>query len=297
MTRIVVLLAAILAAAAAVQGSQATFTASKTNSGSSFATAAKFPPTVTLTAPANGSATNDTTPTLSGAADNSTGDNPTITIKIYSGSTATGTVVQTLTATRSGTSWTKTAAALAQGTYTAVATQTDTSGNTGTSSANTFKIDTTAPTATNISATNTPGGTAGRIESGDTLTYTYSEAVTPASVWTGWDGSSTAVHIKFTSSGNDTITVLTTADATSIKLGSVATNADYVTTTTTFSATMALSSDGTSVVVTLGTPANVSASASPGRNMSWTPNASVKDLAGNAASTTPYNETDSDVDF
>ena len=298
MTRLVVLLAAILAAAAAVQGSQATFTASKTNSGSSFVTAAKFPPTVTLTAPANGSATNDTTPTLSGAADNSTGDNPTITIKIYSGSTATGTAVQTLTATRSGTTWTKTATALAQGTYTAVqATQTDTSGNTGTSSANTFKSTPPRRPPPNISADQQDRRHRGQDRVGDTLTYTYSEAVTPASVWTGWDGSSTAVHIKFTSSGNDTITVLTTADATSIKLGSVATNADYVTTTTTFSATMALSSDGTSVVVTLGTPANVSASANPGRNMSWTPNASVKDLAGNAASTTPYNETDSDVDF
>jgi uncharacterized protein YbjT (DUF2867 family) len=55
-----------VAAAAAVQGSQATFTASKTNSASSFVTASKFPPTVTLTAPANGSATNDATPTLSG---------------------------------------------------------------------------------------------------------------------------------------------------------------------------------------------------------------------------------------
>ena len=81
MTRLVVLLAAVLAAAAAVQGSQATFTASKTNSGSSFVTASKFPPTVTLTAPANGSATNDTTPTLSGAADNATGDATTVTVE------------------------------------------------------------------------------------------------------------------------------------------------------------------------------------------------------------------------
>jgi hypothetical protein len=65
----------------------------------------------------------------------------------------------------------------------------------------------------------------------------------------------------------------------------------------TFNATMALSADGTSVVVTLGTPSSVNASASPGRNMSWTPSASVKDLAGNAASTTAYSETSSDVDF
>jgi hypothetical protein len=60
---------------------------------------------------------------------------------------------------------------------------------------------------------------------------------------------------------------------------------------------MAMSSDGTTVVVTLGTPSSVNASASPGRNMSWTPSASAKDVAGNAASTTPYNETSSDVDF
>jgi hypothetical protein len=32
------------------------------------------------------------------------------------------------------------------------------------------------------------------------------------------------------------------------------------------------------VIVTLSTPSNVSASASVGRNMSWTPSASVKDL-------------------
>ena len=297
MTRIVVLLAAILAAAAAVQGSQATFTASKTNSSNSFVTAAKFAPTVTLTAPANGSFTRDTTPLITGTADSATGDSTTVTAKVYSGTSVTGTLVQTKTGSRSGTSYSfSLTTVLAQGTYTAVVTQTDTSGNTGTSNANTFTVDTTKPTATSVTASNKTDGTAGKIESGDTLTYTYSEAVTPASVWPGWDGSSTAVHIKFTSSGNDTITVLTTANA-SIKLGSVATNADYVTTTTTFNATIAMSSDGTSVIVTLGTPSNVSASANVGRNMSWTPTTSVKDLAGNAASTTAYNETNSNVDF
>jgi hypothetical protein len=298
MRKIVVLLAAVLAAAAAVQGSQATFTATATN-GSSVATATKFPPVVTLTAPANGAYVNTTTPTLSGAAGNTTGDNTTITIKIYSGSSATGTPVQTLTTTRSAATWTKTASALTNGsTYTAVASQTDTSGNTGTSTANTFKVDTTKPTATSVSGDNKAGGTAGKIESGDTLTFTYSEAIQPGSVWSGWSGSSSAVHIRFTSSGNDTITVLTTADAASINLGSVATNGDYVTTTTTFNATMAMSADGTQVIVTLGSPSNVASSANPGRNMSWTVGAGIKDLAGNTI-TTPatYNETGTDVDF
>jgi chitinase len=297
MTRIVVLLAAVLAAAAAVQGSQATFTASATNATSSFVTATKFPPTVTLTTPANGAFTNDTTPLISGTADNATGDSTTVTAKIYSGTSATGSPVQTKTGTRSGTSYSfSLTTALAQGTYTAVVTQTDTSSNTGTSNANTFTVDTTAPTAASISANNKAGGTAGKIEAGDTLTYTYSEAIQPGTVLTGWSGAGTAVHIRFTSAGNDTITILTTANAT-INLGSVATNADYVSTTVTFNATMALSADGTSVVVTLSTPSSVNASASPGRNMSWTPSASVKDLAGNAASTTAYTETSSGVDF
>jgi chitinase len=298
MTRIVVLLAAVLAAAAAVQGSQATFTASKTNAGSSFVTASKFPPTVTLTTPANGAATNDTTPLITGTADNATGDSSTVTARVYSGTTTAGTLVQTKSGTRSGTSYSfSLTTALAQGTYTAVVTQTDTSGNTGTSNANTFKVDTTAPTASSISASNKAGGTAGKIEAGDTLTYTYSEAVTPASVWSGWNGSATTVHIRFTSSGNDTITVLTTSNGTGINLGSVQTNADYVSATATFNATMAMSADGTAVVLTLGTPSNVNASASPGRNMSWTPSASIRDLAGNAAATTVYSETSSDVDF
>jgi chitinase len=297
MTKIVVLLAAVLAAAAAVQGSQATFTASKANAGSSFATAAKFAPTVTLTTPADGSFTNDTTPLISGTADNATGDSTTVTAKIYSGTGTGGTLVQSKTGSRSGTSYSfSLTTALAQGTYTAVVTQTDTSGNTGTSNANTFTVDTTAPTGASISAENKAGGTAGKIEAGDTLTYTYSEAIQPGTVLSGWNGASTAIHIRFTSSGNDTITILTTANA-AINLGSIATNGDYVSATTTFNATMALSSDGTSVVVTLGTPSNVNSAASPGRNMSWTPSASVRDLAGNAASTTTYNETASDVDF
>ena len=280
-----------------MQGSQATFTASKTNSSNSFVTASKFPPTVTLTTPADGSA--PTTRRRSFAAPPTTRPaTRTVTVNIYSGTTTTGSPLQTKTGSRGGgTTYSTTTSTLAQGTYTAVVTQTDTSGNTGTSNANTFTVDTTKPTAVSVSGENKAGGTAGKIEAGDTLTYTYSEAMSSTSLWSGWDGASTAVHIKFRSSGNDTITVLTTANAASIKLGSVATNGDYVSATTTFNATMALSADGTTVVVTLGTPSNVTASANPGRNMSWTPSASAKDVAGNAASTTAYTETATDVDF
>jgi chitinase len=296
MIRLVALLSVVLVALAAVQGSQATFTGSASNGASSFATAADYvAPAVTLTAPANGGATNDTTPTLSGATDDAT----TVTVRIYSGSSATGTPVQTLSSAPSGATWTTTAATLAVGTYTAQATQADSAGNTGTSAANTFTIDTTKPTATRVVATNKTGGTAGKIENGDTITFTYSEAIDPASVWTGWSGASTTVHLRFTNnSANDSFTVLDTADAANVHLGSVATNGNYVSATTTFNSTMVRSADGASVVVTLGTPSSVQSTAVAARNMAWTLGAGIKDLAGNTI-TTPasWTETDSDVDF
>jgi chitinase len=301
MIRVLALLAAILAAAFAVQGSQATFTASKTNAGSAFTTVAKFAPVVTLTAPANGSATNDTTPTLSGAAGNTTGDNLPITVKIYSGASATGTPVQTRTPNRTAATWTTTlTTALAVGTYTAQATQTDTSGNTGTSAASTFTVDTTKPAATRVVAANKTGGTAGKIESGDTITFTYSEPITAASVWSGWGGTSATVRVRFTDvTGNaDTFTVLDAASAANVKLGTVATNGNYVSANTTFDSTMVRSADGASIVVTLGTPASVQGTAVTAKNMTWTPVIGITDLAGNTSTTAPsWTETVSSVDF
>jgi len=291
MIKLLALLAAVLAAAAAVQGTGASFSASATNNGSSFATATKFAPKVTITSPTTGSATNDTTPTFTGTAGNATGDSSTVTVRMYSGTSATGTAVQTRTATRSGTSWSTTATALAAGTYTAQATQTDTSGNTGTSAAVTFTIDTTSPTATKVLAANKPGGTAGQIENGDTVTFTYSEPITAASVSTGWDGSSKSVQVTFTNSSNsDTFSIAGT------KLGTVDTNGNYVSATTTFASTMTRSADGASIVLTLGTPQNVRPAVS-GRNMGWSVAAGIADLAGNLSVTGTWNETGNTVDF
>jgi chitinase len=299
MIRLLALLVAILAAAAAVQGSQAAFSATSTSAGSSFTTKPNFPPHVTLTTPVAGTTTG-ATPTLSGAAGSNTGDSTRVAVKIYSGSTTAGTVVQTRNVTRSGGTWTWTlTTALASGTYTAQATQADSSSQTGTSAAVTFAVDATRPTAVSVAATNKAGGTAGKIEAGDTITFTYSEVITAASVWSTWDGSSTNVKLRFSGSGNDTFTVLDMNSAANINLGSVATNADYVNVNpTTFTSTIVRSADGTSIIVTLGTPANVQNAANVGRNMSWTVGAGITDLYGNTIATpATYNETDSAVDF
>jgi hypothetical protein len=97
-------------------------------------------PAVTLAVPADGASLSDATPSLSGAAGTAAGDSATVTVRIYSGASASGTPVQTLTATRSGGSWSATASQLADGTYTAQAEQRDTAGNVGRSATRTFAV-------------------------------------------------------------------------------------------------------------------------------------------------------------
>src|SRR5205823_1170289 len=103
-------------------------------------------PTVTVTIPASGVSTNDATPTLAGQAGAAAGDSASVLVDVYGGGSASGTPVETLTATRSGGSWSVEASpALAEGTYTVRAHQTDAVGNTGLSAPRTFTVDTTAP--------------------------------------------------------------------------------------------------------------------------------------------------------
>jgi hypothetical protein len=158
-----------------------------------------------------------------------------------------------------------------------------------------------APTATSIAAANkgTLGTTAGKLDSGDTITFTFSEAIDPATILSGWGGASTAVRVRFVdASSNDTFTVQDSSGGTTVKLGTVTTNGNYVTASANISSTMARSADGKSVVMTLGTPSNVSFLAVGAKNMSWALVAGPKDAAGNALATPATRaETDTDVDF
>ena len=117
--------------------------------------------TVDTTAPAvsiNPAAafTNDTTPTLTGAAGVASGDAAAVTVTVYEGSSTAGKVAVSGSVVPAGSNWSFTPGkALAQGTYTAQATQEDKAGNLGKSAAVTFAIDTSAP-AVSISAVTTP---------------------------------------------------------------------------------------------------------------------------------------------
>ncbi|HYZ91329.1 MAG TPA: LamG-like jellyroll fold domain-containing protein, partial [Actinomycetota bacterium] len=115
-------------------------------------------PAVTLTQPPNGSISTNTVPTFSGSAGLLGGDSATVTVKVYPGSTPTGTPVQTRPTTRQSNGSYSVAAspALADGTYTAQAEQRDDANNLGLSSANTFSVDTTPPTVTIDSSPSDP---------------------------------------------------------------------------------------------------------------------------------------------
>jgi large repetitive protein len=303
-------LAALLAAGHAVGTSKAAFTAHDEFTASVSTAADWVAPSVTLTAPADGSYTKSTSVTLSGAAGNASGDSTTVALEVYSGSSATGTPVLTRSVTRSAATWSTTVTTLGQGTYTARATQNDSSDNTGTSAERTFTIDTTAPTRVSIAAAN-GSGTPGRLDAGDTITFTYSEPMLPSSILSGWSASSAAtVKVRFFSGTTDAFTVLDSASAANVKLDagttagggvSLGSGANYVTNTVNFSATLTQSADDKSFVVTLGAPDNssrIATTANTARNMTWTPKTGPTDLATNPlASTAAWTETDFDRDF
>lgn len=122
-------------------------------------------PAVTLTRAPDG--TIDTsTPAFAGGAGTASGDLPAINVRIYSGTSGSGTALQTLRVAASAGAWSATAAALPNGTYTVQAEQTDAAGNTGYTVRRTFTVavspptipSTTPPTATPPAPPSAPPG-------------------------------------------------------------------------------------------------------------------------------------------
>ncbi len=99
------------------------------------------PPAVTLTTPAAGSNTSSPAPILAGAAGSTIDDAATVRVRLYSGISARGKPLGTMTAPRSGATWTGTwPHRLGLGLYTAVASQKDDLGRTATTRPNAFLI-------------------------------------------------------------------------------------------------------------------------------------------------------------
>lgn len=178
----------------------------------------------------------------------------------------------------------------------------DNAGNGATRAGYSVVVDGTAPTASDVQATNRSGGISGRPELGDSIAYTASEPIDPQSVLTGWSGAATNVVVRINQAGNlDTLTVFNAGNTTQLPLGTVALKGNYVGATTNFGATGTPSSmvrSGDTITITLGTPSATAMTVTTNLQMTWTPVSTPYDRAGNPLSATARNETGTnDRDF
>lgn len=184
----------------------------------------------------------------------------------------------------------------------------DAAANARTQSGLSVVVDGTAASSVDVQARN-GAKTAGLIEQGDELTFTYSEQIDPHSVVSGWDGSSMHVVVRVTQGGllgflNDSVTIWDAGNTTQLPLGHVDLGRlDYVSSSMTYGEVATPSrmvQSGSTITITLGrlvggTPNTAGGSGS----MSWTPSCSVYDAAGNSCSlaVTAGESGAADVDF
>jgi prepilin-type N-terminal cleavage/methylation domain-containing protein len=247
-------------------------------------------PVVTITAPTAGALVGPVT-TFTGTAGNAAGDALTVTVTVYSGAACTGVPLQTLSAPRVGTAWSVTSASMANGAKAVCATQTDWVGHSATAG----PVGFTAAQVTNLALAN--GGTAGRVDKGDTVTVTYGQAMAPASFCAGWNGttarSTTTVIVTVTNNdpttnGNDSLTIADASCVGGFNLGKIdlGTTA-WVAATTTYSGNGGNASsvvfDATLKVLTmkLGTGSG-SGNNVPAQTVIYTPSAAIRDAANTA---------------
>jgi|GEM_PF-2371111 prepilin-type N-terminal cleavage/methylation domain len=243
-------------------------------------------PAASITAPTNGGRTGLST-TITGTADNGVTDSATVVVSLFAGSNCTG-AVQTFNVARTGTTWSVASGAMAAGPMSVCATQSDTAGNTGFAG----PINFTAGQVTNLVVSN--GGTAGRIDKGDTVAITFGQAMNPATLCTGWNGTtarkSSTVVVSITNNdaatgGDDSLTVTDTSCPTfnfgKIDLGSAA----WVAGNTNFSGN---NNNASSVVfdatlktltITLGTGSG-SGTGVAAQTFVYTPSVAMKDSTG-----------------
>ena len=195
----------------------------------------------------------------------------------------------------------------------------DVAGNSRTQTGYNATVDNTAPAASNVQTTNVSGGTQGRAQLGDTITFTYTERIDPESVLAGWTGSSTNVVVRLIDGGcllnllvtvcnDDSVGIYDAANLAALALGSVDLNrGDYHGTVIgtqsplTFGATGTASTmvqSGSSITITLGTGSATADTAGGSGTMAWAPSALAYDAAGNASAITAVNESGTaDKDF
>jgi hypothetical protein len=187
-----------------------------------------------------------------------------------------------------------TSGGLTNGAKTFSVTATDSNAHTATTGGFSVTIDNTKPSATSLTTTNKAGGTVGKAETGDSITFTYSEPMDPSTILAGWDGTTaTSVTVRLLNAnggGGDRIQVWDAANTTQIDLGTVRLGATGYTTTSINFTNSTMTRSGSAFTIVLGTPSAVSTLAVVTSNTKWSPSAAATDIAGNGCQNTAVNE-------
>lgn len=212
-------------------------------------------------------------------------------------------LTQTMAANGSG-NWAATPAdltAFTDGTINYSAKATDAAGNTSAAGTASSTKDVSSPTVTNVQLGNVSGGTAGKIEKGDTITLTFSEKLKANTICSAWN-SDTATQ---TLNGNGQVIVNVTAgdvltvstSACSLNLGSVALGGNYTASALSFSgngngsgttpnfSSLVWNASANTITITLGSGTSggntVLETAVPTPTPTYTPASGLTDIASN----------------
>ena len=167
----------------------------------------------------------------------------------------------------------------------------DVAGNAG-SFTGSVTMDNTVPTATDVQTANKAGGVVGRAEIGDSITYTFSEAMDPNSILLGWTGSATPVTLHLNNvAGGDTVTIFDSANALQLNLGSVDLSRTGYTSGDRIFTNSTMTMSGSTITIVLGTASGATTTVGNPDNMVWTPSTTATDLAGNSCTATAATET------
>jgi chitinase len=160
-------------------------------------------------------------------------------------------------------------------------------------------VDNHPPRGTEVTTGN-GGATAGRLESGDWIRFTWNEPIAPASVMSGWNGSSTAIHVHVAENGASDRMDFTTTGGTRLNLVLSAVDlplgGNFVSDATVLNATM--SQSGNAITVTLGSWISGTLVDAGAGTITWRPSSGATDLTAKPSATTMVTEAGgADVDF
>ena len=194
---------------------------------------------------------------------------------------------------------------------------TDGRGQTVTSAVESVVVDNSPIAGADVQATNGAGSLPGMLDANDTLAFTYTTQINPATIMSGWNGAATTVRVRLRDGAlmwrlgsSDGLEILNANGSSTLPLGEINLKGDYVRTlrTVTLNATMTADTvtvnglERSVVTIRLGTIASGSASdlktVTSARTMVWTPSNTVTDVFGNRCSTATVTESGTaDKDF